>query len=427
MRLHLSFAAAFLIMILTAGCGGRTPSSVLTFFEESGSSASTESSAVSAPDETSPIESAPTGYEEETSYDAQEAHTGPEASEVNIISSGGEGFRFGLLTEEEQGIYKELVRFIAERESVFSVYAPDSTAIRNALRAVVDDHPEFFWLSGSASIYGYKGPGMKEITLDFSIEPEAIEVMQESIDRAAEEYLASLPDNASEYDKVRAAYEYIIRTTDYELNAYQGQNITSVLAFHKSVCAGYAKAFKYLLDRAGVWCAYMTGKVTRDDIEESHAWNMVRIDGTDVYVDITWGDPTYDETVDRSLMPEVTYDYFCITTSDMVRTLHVPDDYYELPDCSSRAYDYYVLNGWYYETFDEELIRSRMMEAIDQNENEVHFKFGSFEAYSAASAAIFDGDILYNALQQRMIWDGVQSITYSPVRSDGLCTIDIYW
>ena len=67
------------------------------------------------------------------------------------------------------------------------------------------------------------------------------------------------------------------------------------------------------------------------------------------------------------------------------------------------------------------------MEAIDQNENEVHFKFGSFEAYSAASAAIFDGDILYNALQQRMIWDGVQSITYSPVRSDGLCTIDIYW
>ncbi|MBR3231448.1 MAG: hypothetical protein IKF75_02100, partial [Lachnospiraceae bacterium] len=88
MRLHLSFAAAFLIMILTAGCGGRTPSSVLTFFEDSGSSAQTESSAVSAPDETSPIESAPTGYEEETSYDAQEAHTGPKASEVNILSSG---------------------------------------------------------------------------------------------------------------------------------------------------------------------------------------------------------------------------------------------------------------------------------------------------------------------------------------------------
>ena len=429
MRLARSFAAAVLIMILTAGCGGRTPSSVLTFYEESAEDAVPASPIPEAgPEESETEESAAAGLEaSEASLAAEEPHTAADPADVNILSSEEQNFRYGLLRNEEKRIYRELVGYIAERASVFSVYAEDSATIENALRAVCDDHPEFFWLSGSASIYGYQGAGMKEITLDFSIEAEAIESITASMEQTVEEYLSSLPENASEYEKVKAAYDFIIRTTDYKLNAYQGQNIVSVLVFHESVCAGYAKAFKYLLDKAGVWCAYMTGNVTRGGITEAHAWNMVRIDGTEAYVDITWGDPTYEGDVFDARIPAVTYDYFCITTSDMVRTLHVPDEYYELPDCSSRACDYYVVNGWYYEECDEELVRRRMQEAIDQNINEIHFKFASFEAYSEASAAIFDGDILYEALQQRMRWDGTQSITYIPFTSDGLCTIDIYW
>ena len=419
--------------MMTAGCGGRTPSSVLTFYEESGSPAAESSAEPQVPADPSPhqaeAQSSDSGNEERTEAlsGPEELHTGAETQETNILPYEEDGFRFGLLTAGEKRIYADLVTHISAHEAVFRVYANDSAEIQNALRAVVDDHPEFFWLSGSASIYGFEGAGEKEITLDFSMEEEAIKSAEAALLDAVNEYLSLLPEGASEYEKVKTAYEYIILGTDYRLNAYQGQNIVSALVFHESVCAGYSKAFQYLLGKAGVWCAYMTGRVTRDGVTEAHAWNMVRIDGTPVFVDITWGDPACDEDIEYAVRPDITYDYFCITTSDMVRTLHVPDDYYELPDCPSRAYDYYVLNGWYYENFDEEQIRSRMWEAIDQNISEVHFKFADFESYAQANAAIFDGEILYDTLQQRMRWDGRESITYSPVISDGLCTIDIYW
>lgn len=65
----------------------------------------------------------------------------------------------------------------------------------------------------------------------------------------------------------------------------------------QAVCAGYAKAFVYILANLGVEAEFVTG-YTYDsygklDLKERHAWNRVKLDGEYYYVDPTWGDPSY--------------------------------------------------------------------------------------------------------------------------------------
>jgi len=48
------------------------------------------------------------------------------------------------------------------------------------------------------------------------------------------------------------------------------------------VCAGYAKAYQYLCDMAGLTCYYVTGRTSG-----AHAWNIVTLDGQNYLVDPT--------------------------------------------------------------------------------------------------------------------------------------------
>ena len=76
------------------------------------------------------------------------------------------------------------------------------------------------------------------------------------------------------------------------MNAPMNQSAYSALVNGRTVCAGYARAFQYLMQRLGIPCYYCTGYAGED-----HAWNIIKL-GEDYYnVDVTWDDtdtPTYD-------------------------------------------------------------------------------------------------------------------------------------
>ncbi len=59
----------------------------------------------------------------------------------------------------------------------------------------------------------------------------------------------------------------------------------------KTVCAGYSLILKELCDRNGIECQYVTGSVTEEDYNNgitTHAWNIVKINGVYVPLDLTW-------------------------------------------------------------------------------------------------------------------------------------------
>lgn len=93
-------------------------------------------------------------------------------------------------------------------------------------------------------------------------------------------------DAENEGDVLRAVYEWIVDTIDYDdAKAAQLADATSyvpdpdsTLAEKKGICFDYASLAAAMLRSQGIPCKIVTGNVSPDNIY--HAWNMVYIDGT---------------------------------------------------------------------------------------------------------------------------------------------------
>ena len=61
---------------------------------------------------------------------------------------------------------------------------------------------------------------------------------------------------------------------------------------HYTVCDGYARCYRILMNKAGVKTYYVHGSDTNPDSDKAidHAWNLVRINGNYYHVDVTWDD-----------------------------------------------------------------------------------------------------------------------------------------
>ncbi len=340
------------------------------------------------------------------------------------------GFAYDQLDSAIQEVYAQLYAGISQKKKEFTIRAKDTEDIKPALSAIMTDCPQFFWIDGNANMSGFRTLGIWRITLNYTVEPGEIEGIQARIEEKVQEYLSLLPENATEYDKVKTAYKYIIDTTDYSLDSEDNQNIQSVFLNGISVCAGYSRAFKYLMDRVGIWCGYVEGVIS--DTQEGHAWNVVRIGDIYTYVDTSWGDPTYGEDDTDARRLDIIYDYLCLTTEEMNRVRHVPDGIWELPECTDRTYDYYVQNGMYHEDYSSDAVSRVLWNAVDNALDVVYYKFADESSYLSAKEALFptdeDQESLLNApIRQRMEWDEVMSLRYYYSCSDELWIIKIYW
>lgn len=337
-----------------------------------------------------------------------------------------DGFYRNQLSEDAKNVYDQLYTGISSRKKEVYVDCTNVSDIGMALRSVMNDHPEFFWLNGNAQIYGQSGGGKERVTLTFNVDSSSIDQLNSQIENEANTYLSSLPSDASDYQKVRRAYEYIIKNTDYNTDAEQNQNIQSVFLYHSSVCAGYAKAFQYLLNKAGISCAYVYGTIAGN--QAAHAWNLVRIGDSYTYVDPTWGDPTYGENAEDSKRLSIIYDYLCLTTEEMTRSGHVLNTEFSYPDCTSRTYDFYMRLQDYFDTYDPDGIQSHLFASVNQGDSITYLKFGNREVYQRALEGLFGkGGLIEAPLQKKMQRERKNSMQYYYSKSDDLWTIKIFW
>lgn len=341
------------------------------------------------------------------------------------LSDSVEEYYYEHLPERLHEAYRELYVRIMRNEDAGNLMASVSVdEFWKTYYAVLADHPEIFWIGTSAQV---EESGLTKTVVSYQLETivplEERQQMQEQLEAAADECIMQISREASVYEKIRYVYEYIINATEYGMQSQDSQNIQSVLLYRSSVCAGYSKAFQYILNRMGLFCTYITGTI-RDGGD--HGWNMVRIDGEYYYVDVTWGDPVFANEMDASEENTISYTYLCCTETDLFKT-HVPGDLIELPSCTSDRYDYYKMNGFYYETFDRDTIYQALMNSVWNDQAKIVMKFGSSEAYEAAKTALFDGDLLNDPGGYLMEINGVTTWNYKYHTEEAFGLITIYW
>ncbi len=245
--------------------------------------------------------------------------------------------------------------------------------IDRIFQCVMNDNPGLFFVKGyTYTVYTY-GQKISKITFSGTYTMNAADrgEKQALIDTAVEKALAGISPEASDYDKIKYVYEYVIKNTNYNMDAPDNQNICSVFIGGESVCQGYAKATQYLLEKLGVPTTLVVGTVY--DVE-SHAWNLVLADGAYYYVDTTWGDASYrmeeNAKVEGVQLPAINYDYLCVTTDWLLKT-HRIENVVELPLCENMENNYYVREGAYFTAYDEAALRTFFEQNYENGKTEV--------------------------------------------------------
>ncbi len=286
----------------------------------------------------------------------------------------------------------------------------DETKVDQIFQAVLNDHPELFYVEGYS--YTKYGRGNKISAIEFSgtysMDKETAVTRYQDIETAVAEILSGLEENADQYTRVKYVYDTIIRNTEYKLGAPDNQNIYSVFVNHLSVCQGYAKATQYLLNRLGVECALVLGTV---DTGEGHAWNLVKIDGSYYYVDTTWGDASYRMEDNGSAgsvsMPEISYDYLNVTSTEIFKT-HTPREGMLMPACVATEANYYSREGSLFFVFDREQLETLFETAVEQGRKDVTVKCGDEAVYEEVMTALIQGQEIFD------YWDEVDgTIAYT--------------
>lgn len=178
---------------------------------------------------------------------------------------------------------------------------------QSAIEAYTYDNPDVFYidygklyLNIETTTRGYKktykvfinsGNDENYLTEQFSSK-EMIDSALNEIAKIKEYFVQN--KRLDTYQNIKLVHDYLIESVEYEQTVAQPNiyDLYGALINKKSVCSGYAKAYKYLLDALDIPCVIVTGTGTNSEGNtENHAWNYVQLDENWYVVDCTWDDP----------------------------------------------------------------------------------------------------------------------------------------
>lgn len=178
---------------------------------------------------------------------------------------------------------------------------------QSALNAVLLDNPDIFYLDitkmyllTKSTTYAFFGT-----TYEVSIGPVDDEsylsngFSASSVDKAVsnlENIKGGIIRNATgdTVNKIKKVHDYLVDNLEYD-STFENDNIYNMygaLVNNLTVCEGYAKAFKSIMDDLEIPCVVVCGYAQNSKGEtENHAWNYVMIDNEWYAIDTTWDDP----------------------------------------------------------------------------------------------------------------------------------------
>lgn len=344
--------------------------------------------------------------------------------EVAQSEEGHQEYYFKQLTEEEQRVYRELLKGIRAREKEFYLTISDDDSIDRSYHAVLKDHPEIFWVHNREKIYKttYSDSDYCVFTPGYTYTDSEIDEIQTAMEQSFQEVRALIPEDAGDYEKVRIVYTYVIDHTQYQTGE-DDQSIAGVFWKKSAVCAGYAGAVQYLLERLDIPCIYVDGSTKGST--EGHAWDIVKIGQEYYYVDATNGDQPDFLNGDAAQLEEhktIIYDYLCPFPEEYEKT-YTPSEELTVPACTAKDLDFYVLNQGYFEDYSWQDIYDYCKMRMDNGAAVVRFKFGSQEAFSEACRELLDDGVVQNVAQYYMKLHGLGQVEYHYGVMDNFYTI----
>ena len=161
----------------------------------------------------SPTEETVPGALQEENGTEQEGEGGPSVSQET-------GYAYGLLTEEEQQLYREMLQAITGfgRDAELSTLNPD--LLETVFNSIMADHPEIFYVDGYTYTKHTLGEEIHKITFSgqYTLTQEQVREREEGIERYSRQALEGIHTGMDDYQKIKYIYDYMIEHTDYRLD-----------------------------------------------------------------------------------------------------------------------------------------------------------------------------------------------------------------
>ena len=263
-------------------------------------------------------------------------------------------------------------------------YSLSEAEVRTTSKALTDDHPEIFWLTGTIGFYTDESMTVIQTYSNFS--PEEVGTRVSAMRSAANAFYTSVPDGLSAFEREVMVHDFLIDHVEYDKNVdtinLDNNNPDTYTAYGAlvnkvSVCEGYVRAFQMLLNGLGVECVGVIG----ESQNQMHIWNAVKLDGSWYYVDPTWDDQ--EQTYARHLYCNVNEEYLLEdhTISPLFNTLgedeingntgeysaSVMNIY--IPECTDDSMGYYRQKTPHLRDYDAADVKSGMLTAAQRQED----------------------------------------------------------
>lgn len=243
----------------------------------------------------------------------------------------GDGFDFdarmypyyNMLDSAGQHLYRQIYANVNKNLYDFApVESLGEEALKDVMSAYYNDHPESFWIDTAYGMKYTSDGTLIELVLGTNETAQNLGAAKSAFQSAAKKILDQVEEEDTPYEKEKKIHDALIKQVSYNKGAAMNQSAYSALVNGQSVCAGYARAYQYLLQQLDIPCYYCTGVAG-----ENHAWNIVELEGDYYNVDSTWDDTNPN-----------THDYFNKTDREFFDDHMRKDLSVHLPPCNGTKY-----------------------------------------------------------------------------------------
>ncbi|MBE6806597.1 MAG: hypothetical protein E7527_01090 [Ruminococcaceae bacterium] len=238
------------------------------------------------------------------------------------------------------------------------------------------DNPQFFYVSRTYHLEGQSiktesEPYYDTLLIEFSLPLNQRTDAIRQLEATVASLINGCPTTDDDYEKELYLHDRLIERCVYDKAALNDTSTESdsvytaygALVEGKAVCEGYAKAMQLLLTQVRISATVVTGHSL--DTNEAHMWNLVRINGSDYYLDPTWND---NENC-------VQHTYFNLTTEMLLSSHQLDPNQSAVTLCTATEENYFFKIGAYIDTYDRQEIARVVAKQLRTGSQVVQMKF----------------------------------------------------
>ena len=249
-------------------------------------------------------------------------------------------------TEAEKKAYKLFAeKFGSYEKQVDFDFDITKEEVERAYNYYMDDYPQHFW-RGNTRYYTFLGNKVLNISLSNMLcdgDEAKIKAMDDKVKAAVDKVLKGVNNSMTAFDREIYIHNYLVNNCRYDTSykAENAHNMYGALVNGVAVCEGYAYAFQYLTRLAGIQSIVVKGELNNGSSTESHAWNMVELDGKYYHIDVTSDDPVMNGGSTQVLE----FTYFNLSDSQIKIDHAIKDNNHSIPSATATKYNYFDYLG----------------------------------------------------------------------------------